>query len=315
MLCGRLHRALRRKKVNEEKKCSKGQITALVLTSLLITGLIIGAFLFSEQNRFIISRSIITLVCLLIILVLSNSFDNFSIGKIFSMSREVKESKEKIKELEKEKTEILLKLINLNFQSQNSSITVNTGSNDSNTSLVVENLDKEEKETKEKEEENIKDNQENISRKRLNPDKFQSLILNKYYGKSKDDSLLMRDVKVVDQFQDIDSISNKPVYFDAYLKESNAETFIDIRKNGLPSVMFHDRLYVQLNKILMYRKNNEVNAQLLLITAKEKKSVGTRNQAMFYSFFEPAVKCGILKIVDIEYTKKEYESCLEEIIT
>ena len=298
--------------MNEEKKCSKGQITALVLTSLLITGLIAGAFLFSEQNKFIISGSIITLICLLIILVLSNSFDNFSIGKLFSMSREVKESKEKIKELEKEKDEILLKLINLNFQSQNSSVTVNTGSNASNTSLVVENLNKEEKETKEKEEEDIKDNQEYISRKRLNPEKFQSLILNKYYGISKDDSFLMRDVKVIDQFQDIDSISNKPVYFDAYLRESNAETFIDIRKNGLPYMIFHDRLYVQLNKILMYRKNNEVNVQLLLLLAKEKDPEEAKHQGIYYKFFEPALRCGILKIIDIEYTKEEYESCLEE---
>lgn len=298
--------------MNEVKKCSKGQIIALVLTSLLITGLIIGAFLFSEQNRFIISSSIITLVCLLIILVLSNSFDNFSVGKIFSMSREVKESKEKIKELEKEKSDILLKLLNINFQSQKSSVTVNTGSNDSNASLVVENLDKDEKERKKEEEEDIKENLENVSRKRLNPEKFENLILNKYYGISKNDSFLMREVKVVDQFQDIDSISNKPVYFDAYLREINAETFIDIRKCSLPSMIFHDRLYVQLNKILMYRKNNEVNAQLLLLLAKEKDSEETRHQGIYYRFFEPALKCGILKIVDIEYTKEEYESCLEE---
>lgn len=298
--------------MNEVKKFSKGQIIALVLTSLLITGLIIGAFLFSAQNKFIISSPIITLVCLLIILVLSNSFDNFSIGKIFSMSREVKESKEKIKVLEKEKNEILLKLINLNFQSQNSSVTVNTGSNDSNTSLVVENLDKDEKERKEKEEEDIKENLENISRKRLNTDKFESLILNKYYGISKNDSVLMREVKVVDKFQDIDSISNKPVYFDAYLKENDYETFIDIRKNDLSSMIFHDKLYVQLNKILMYRKNNEVNAQLLLLLAKEKNPDETRYQGIYHRFFDPAIRCGILKIVDIEYTKEEYESCLEE---
>lgn len=297
--------------MNEVKKCSKGQIIALVLTSLLITGLIIGAFLFSAQNKFIISSPIITLVCLLIILVLSNSFDNFSIGKIFSMSREVKESKEKIKVLEKEKNEILLKLINLNFQSQNSSVTVNTGSNDSNTSLVVENLDKDEKERKEKEED-IKENLENISRKRLNTDKFESLILNKYYGISKNDSVLMREVKVVDKFQDIDSISNKPVYFDAYLKENDYETFIAIRKNDLSSMIFHDKLYVQLNKILMYRKNNEVNAQLLLLLAKEKNPDETRYQGIYHRFFDPAIRCGILKIVDIEYTKEEYESCLEE---
>lgn len=270
--------------------------------------------MFSAQNKFIISSPIITLVCLLIILVLSNSFDNFSIGKIFSMSREVKESKEKIKVLEKEKNEILLKLINLNFQSQNSSVTVNTGSNDSNTSLVVENLDKDEKERKEKEEEeeDIKENLENISRKRLNTDKFESLILNKYYGISKNDSVLMREVKVVDKFQDIDSISNKPVYFDAYLKENDYETFIDIRKNDLSSMIFHDKLYVQLNKILMYRKNNEVNAQLLLLLAKEKNPDETRYQGIYHRFFDPAIRCGILKIVDIEYTKEEYESCLEE---
>ena len=296
-----------------EKKLSVGSIIVLSLTSLLLVGLIVCSFIFSEQ-KFIISSSIITLVCLLIILVLSNSFDNFSVGKILSISREANENKEKVKILEKEKSEILLKLINLNLQSQSSSTNINIGQQDNKNDITVENLNSEEKAQKAKE---IEEDNEDISRdkkihKRLDPDKFENMILRKYFGLSKNDSIL-REVKVVEQFQDIDSISNKPVYFDAYLKEDNNEIFIDIRKGRIPSIMFHDRLYVQLNKILAYRKIKNNNTQLLLLIAQEKDSSNDRYNYNVERFFEPAKKIGLLNLVYVEYDKTEYESCLIEI--
>ena len=83
-----------------EKKLSKGYILALTLISLFIVAIIVCSFIFSE-NQYYISKSIITLLCLLVIIVLSNSFDNFSIFHIFTLKKEVIEHKEKIITLEK----------------------------------------------------------------------------------------------------------------------------------------------------------------------------------------------------------------------
>ena len=299
--------------MSENKKLSIGTILALSMTAVLLVGLIVCSFIFSSQ-KFIISGSIITLVCLLLILVLSNSFDNFSVGKILTISREANENKEKIKSLEKEKSEILLKLINLNLQSQSSSTNINIGQQDNKNDITVENLNSEEKAQKAKE---IEEDHEDISKektihKRLDRDKFKNMILRKYFGLSKNNSIL-REVKVVEQFQDIDSVSNKPVYFDAYLKEENNEIFINIRKGKLPSIMFHDTLYVQLNKILAYQKIKNNNTQLLLLIAREKESNNDRYDYNIERFFEPAKKIGLLNLVYVEYDKTEYESCLIEI--
>ena len=299
--------------MSENKKLSIGTILALSMTAVLLVGLIVCSFVFSSQ-KFIISGSIITLVCLLLILVLSNSFDNFSVGKILTISREANENKEKIKSLEKEKSEILLKLINLNLQSQSqsqsSSTNINIGQQDNKNDITVENLNSEEKAQKAKE---IEEDHEDISKektilKRLDTDKFENMILRKYFGLSKNNSIL-REVKVVEQFQDIDSISNKPVYFDAYLKEENNEIFINIPKCKLPSIM-HDRLYVQLNKILAYQKIKNNNTQLLLLIARDKESNNDKYDYNIERFFEPAKKIGLLNLVYVEYDKTEYESCL-----
>ncbi len=70
----------------DNKTMGIGFIIALILISLLITGLIVIAFLFSE-NRFVITKAIITLLCLLVIIVLSCRFDEIHFGHLFEVSR------------------------------------------------------------------------------------------------------------------------------------------------------------------------------------------------------------------------------------
>ncbi|MGN5096099.1 hypothetical protein [Aeromonas sp. 61P] len=70
-----------------------------VFVRVLIVGLIgfiiwlvTYSFIFVEPKG-TISTGITTLIVLLIVIALSESFDNFSVGKIFTMSREIKERK------------------------------------------------------------------------------------------------------------------------------------------------------------------------------------------------------------------------------
>lgn len=99
----------------DNKQKGKGFIFALVLISLLISSLIIVTFLFSE-NQFVITKSIITLLCLLVVLVLSNSFEHIHFGKWFELSNQIKEGNEKITQLKESNEALYAKIVNMSFQ-------------------------------------------------------------------------------------------------------------------------------------------------------------------------------------------------------
>ncbi len=77
-------------------------------------------FCVSPQGE--INSGIITLLSMLLILVLAESFDNFSIAKLFVVSREAKKKEATVKDLEQKNTALLSQLIsisNTQTQSQN----------------------------------------------------------------------------------------------------------------------------------------------------------------------------------------------------
>jgi hypothetical protein len=219
------------------------------------------------------------------------------------MSKDADENKERVKELQKEKDELILKLVN--FNSQTSSFIINNGTPNSGNNLAVKTVDEEEKK-KLSEQENPA---EQTAAKRLNREKFESLLLKNYFGTSKK-NYISRDVKIVEELQDIDCISNRSILFDAYIKENNSETFIVIRKNSVSSLLFYDKLYVQLNKVLLYRNARNTNARLLLLLSNGTDSAENHNSQLEV-YFKPAIQNKLLEIAYIDYTEAEYESCLE----
>ena len=137
------------------------------------------------------------------------------------------------------------------------------------------------------------------------------MILKKHFDDSHINKIF-HDIKVVEKFQNIDLISNKPVYFDAYLEEDNQETFIVIRGYSYSTIMLHDRLYVQLNKLQSYRSVKHIDVNLLLLVGKPKKE-GIEKFSEIEKYFAPAIKNGLLKINYIELDDTEYESCFKTI--
>jgi len=79
-----------------------------------------------------IDTGLVTLILILLIVVLSESFDNFSLGQLLSMSKTVTEKKQEITKLEKRNDELINQIISItNSQNQNSSqhVTLNTPEN------------------------------------------------------------------------------------------------------------------------------------------------------------------------------------------
>ena len=291
-------------KMSEEnpKKLSWWQVLLLILTALLIVGLILVNFVCSE-NKFVITSSIVTLVCLLIVLVLSHSFDSFSIVGVFNLRREVKENREKIDKLE-----------NLMFQSVNNNLQAQQNSH--NTTYVfggseVKQMDSADKENRKEEERQQQEEEEKrgnsrIPRQRLDREKFDELLLKKYREKHQPVGNIFHDMKISDK----DFISDRPVTFKAYIKDDEKELFIDtFQASAFSFLMSHDRIYVKISKILNYRSVKNTNAKMVCLVWKL-DSEENADISKLESYFLPAISHNLLDIVPISYTQEEYDSCL-----
>lgn len=295
---------------------NKKPIFEVIILLIVIIPLIFISFTCSSY-KFEITASIIILICLLIIVLLSNSFDNFQIGKLISLKRNITEYKIKNERLENEKNELVKQLINFNIQAQHTSNMNFNGISleDLKKGIFVEKAsEKEIKDNKsEEDKERIKDNkiESKEPEKIIDREKLESLILKKCFGTINFGSIVT-DVKVNNKFNDIDPISNRTVIFDAFYIEQETERFIEI--NQYISPMFYDRLYVMLSKIYHYRKIKNLNSNLTLIIPKLPKSV-ERNMLRRspYSIdrlkenFFPAISSGLLKVLEVEVTEEEIE--------
>lgn len=88
---------------------------------IVVLSFLIGAMIF--YNFFItapvgeISNSLIALLILLILLILSEAFDNIALGKILSLNRKIEEKRIEVSDLKSEKQNLLNMLVkNIHFK-------------------------------------------------------------------------------------------------------------------------------------------------------------------------------------------------------
>lgn len=107
----------------ESKKPNYFVRTLIVLLCLGIGGLIAFKF-FQTEPKGEISSGLITLILFLLVLVLAESFDNFSIGRLITLKRKIEEKKKENVELERRNVQLINQLISVtNNQSQSQSHT------------------------------------------------------------------------------------------------------------------------------------------------------------------------------------------------
>ena len=278
------------------KKRSTGSIVAIILVSVLISIIIMCSFLLSA-NQFVISKAIIILLCLLVILVLSNSFEHIHFGEWFELSNRVKEGNEKISQLKDSTDALYSKINNMNFQTTQISI----GSD------LVKPTDIKLQQKEQEEEKKISDE---ISKTRLDIKIFRNCILDKFFGLGLKDKL-QKNMSLVESDQNLDQISNRSADFDALLEDNNKKTFIDVLIHFSLFIDYY-RLYVKLNKILSYKKASGINVSLLVLIPRNEEldKLHTNMNAVLEKNFGPAIDNNILRIEYVDYSKEEYDSCL-----
>lgn len=277
---------------------------------LLLVAMVLYRYLCVEP-RGDITAGIITLLCLLLVLVLSESFDSFSVGKLISVSREVKKKEKEVEKLEKQNAHLLTQLISIsNSQTQTQSHTNVYG--DYHATPTVQKASATDVQEKQTSDAVGAAPQTESPRATTNWRKAEEIALAKYLQqRSLHPSNAIIEAKLVSQFQGIDPISSMQPVFDAYIKETDHETFVEMRPATSMHLIFRDRLYVMLSKINHYRTAKRVEAHLDLVLMKlpteEQRSSSSLSRLL--ESFEPAIASGLLKIQEIEFTAEEVASC------
>ncbi|MGG5827424.1 hypothetical protein [Aeromonas salmonicida] len=290
-------------------------VRGLIVLFCLLLASMIGFSYFGVEPKGQISSGVITLLLLLLVLVLSESFDNFSIGKLISITREAKEKEREVKNLEKEKSELLTQLITISSsQHQTQQHTNVYGDYHAGRGASVERASEQEVEAKASDERS-RTGEVSGPEYRVDWRKVELVAMQKYVlQKGIHAANVINEAKLVTQFYGIDPVSNHQPIFDGYYKDDDKEIFIEFRPNRGMHMMFRERLYMMLSKLNHYKnvKGASVHLDFVWLNVPDEES-NHRNTDRFMQDFEPAIASGLLRIDAIEITREEMESCRREV--
>jgi len=299
-------------------KKSNNFVRALIVgLSGFIVWIVAYSFL-SLEPKGSISTGIITLIILLVVIVLSESFDNFSVGKMLTMSREIKSKDTSISKLSSENTELRRELVNVvtSINQNQSSTNIIGFPDDLAKKMGVEKATDDEITKKRSEENEETSGRSRPVRKRVNHQKLEEIAFSKFLeNRNLTDYDLIQEAKLVTQFSGIDAVSNIQPIYDGYINTGESEIFIEVKVSRVSSLMMRERVYLMLNKIYLYNKVKNANAHLnlLLIDIEGGDSVRShRNASRLKEFFEPSIVNGLLRIVPIELSEDEIAQVFSE---
>lgn len=303
----------------EEKKNNYFTRTLIISLIGFIIWIVAYSFLYIEPKGSI-STGMITLIILLVVIILSESFDNFSVAKLFTMSREIKSKDTSIEKLDIQNTELRKELVNVVTSiSQNQSSTNIIGLPDDIAKRIgVEQAPEDEITKKRSQEEEEPINKSPVVRKRIDNQKLESIVFTKFLEQRNLSKYnLIKEAKLVTQFSGIDAISNIQPIYDGYINTGESEIFIEIKASRGFNPMMREKIYFMLNKIYLYNKIKNANAYLNLIlvplSTNDDTNMRTQRQSdRTKEFFEPAIIEGLLKILEIELTEDEIAQVIVE---
>lgn len=308
--------------MSREKKTIFTRIITVVFM-IFITVLLISSFYFSS-NSLLFTPGIITVLCIMVVLVLSETFDNMSIGKIIDIKRESERKDNEIKLIKDENRGLRENLINMATVVKNNQTQQNHSYYGLPTDFlkligVKESENKDEDSEEDTQVESVKDNleiEEAYVLRQYVLRYFKHKSLNEYIQRVNRNNDVIYRAEFTSAFEGIDPIMDRKVIFEGYFSNDYGETFVEVRVNSMSLINFTDRLYLMLSKILHYKNARQINARLVLILVNIPKcelihSSGRNDAQKFYKIFAPAIRNELLKIEEINISLEEVEACIE----
>lgn len=286
-------------------------VRTLIVIFCSFLGVMVVFRFFLVEPKGDISGGLLVLLAFVLVLVLSELFDNFSIGKLVNMSKSLKEKEVQKTELKKENAELRTQLITVTTSvSQRQTSTNIFGLPDQMAELLtVKKAADEEVEAKRREEEVPRAAATETPTRRIDRAQLESTSIKKFVlAQNLQAFNVIQEAKLSTQFSGIDPITDTTPIFDAYINTVDSEVFVEIRPIGYTSLMFRDRLYVMLTKLHHYKTIKKANVYLALVLANVPEE--TSRPAGPYldrlqREFEPAITSGLLRIYVIEFSSEE----------
>ncbi|WP_174269910.1 hypothetical protein [Vibrio splendidus] len=304
-----------------DKKVNYFVRSLVVVLAAFIVWIIVYSLLKSTPSG-VISAGVITLVILLVVIVLSETFDQFSVGKLFSLKREVEKKDGSIQKLSNENYDLRKELVNVVTsinQNQSSTNIIGVSSEDLAKAIgVVKATPDEITEKRTEENEDIPERIKPV-RKRIDGQKLEELAFAKFLeSKSLTSFDLIQEAKLVSQFSGIDAISSAHPIYDGYINTGESEIFIEVKPARATMILMRERIYVMLNKIYLYNKIKNANAHLNLLIVDvegddDDKGRIQRNSERLKEFFEPAILRGLLRVIPIKLSDEEKEQVYKQV--
>lgn len=261
-----------------------------------------------------IDAGILALVALVLVLVLAETFDNFSVGKLISVSRIVANQKEEIITLEDKNEKLLSQVLSFSStQNQHQShLTVN-GDYHVTSPKVTPASQEEAEENDERASARSTDKittpnaREATVYKTINWRAAEAEILPNFLRtKNLDQTHVIQNAKLSDMFTGIDPIGDQPIIFDAFTSQNDTDVFIEIRSERMTNhPVFRDRIYVMLSKINLYRQATKKNAYLELVTMRLPNELGASPASRNMKVFAQALASGLLRTTEVELTDEQ----------
>lgn len=267
-----------------------------------------------------IDAGLLTVAALAVILILSESFDNFSIGKWISISREVKKKEKEVEKLEAQNSSLISQMISLsNHQAQSQSSTNVYG--DYHAAGRVEQATAEEVQESQRREAALEGDQANASPATAEPPTrppalniraVENFAIDRYcLQKAIEVSSVIRDAKLIIDFRGVDGISNTNPIFDGYIRSPGSEVFLEIRPNFASSA-FRDRLYMMLSKIDHYRNRSGTDTRLDLIVLRLPSRPAPQYEIRLLEEFRPAISSNRLTVTEFVVTEQQEQSLVRQ---
>lgn len=303
----------------------------IMIFSTLLAWMVYASFT-KSASPFSLNAGTITLIGIITIVILSESFNNLSVGQLISLSRKAEKIEEENEKLEKENSSLSLQIVQMaqivtNFKqtqiNSNTPTYIFTQAQAQNLGVVQAPQDEKISESAAEESVGTKDVAAEEPR-RLNSyirskiyRKIEELSLNKYREIYKLPILdFQKDVKFSEAFEKIDPIMERGIIFDGYLLTPSKEYFFEVRVGNISNPMFWDRIYIMLAKILFYRQAKNIQAELTLINVEIPEETADKHYyspERFFQTFQPAIANNLLKIETIKFSKDEYEEIVKSV--
>lgn len=308
--------------MNEKSKYTKILTTILIIFMMLI---IIASFVLSE-NKYIITFEIIMCLLLMIVLLLADSFDNLSIPKLLSLSKNIKEVKKENDDLKEANIKLLEQVVSIKSSNSQTiyfptSFSIIGSSNIDDINKTEENCSSNEQ--SETENFDNSSNQRILAAERCKyRDILEICLLKKVLNNETNNSNIQYEVKLINNKPIEDNLMKSEIRFDALKSDGESNVFYEVKLS--PFWMDYPyQLHYMLRMIELYQEANKCASKLVLILPRLDKDLKkilfnmsdnrfTILKAKIASKFEPAIKNGLLEILQLDITKKELDNYINE---